>query len=140
MHIVVHTDGGARGNPGPAAIGIVVEVDRKRVGEFGKKIGETTNNVAEYIAVIEALNYIRNQGTEHGGQGTQIDFYLDSKLVAQQLNGLFKVKDAKLRELLSQVRILEQEMGGVVRYHVIPRELNRRADFLVNQALNTREA
>ncbi len=131
MKLLVHTDGGARGNPGPAAIGVVIERDGKEIAAFGKPIGETTNNVAEYTGVIEALQKIKATG-----KISEADFFLDSILVVNQLNGLFKVKDAKLRELLSQVRILEQEVGGVVRYRAVPREQNRKADFLVNQALD----
>ncbi|MBI3577746.1 ribonuclease HI family protein [Candidatus Gottesmanbacteria bacterium] len=136
MKLVVHTDGGARGNPGPAAIGVVIEIIQnskfkiQNEIEISRRIGETTNNVAEYTAVVEALKNIK------GGENTTIDFFLDSTLVVNQLNGLFKVKDAKLRELLSQIQILEQEAGGVITYTSVPREKNQRADFLVNQALD----
>lgn len=132
MKYIVHTDGGARGNPGPAAIGVVIEEasDRSKIVEFGKRIGEATNNVAEYKAVIEALKNIK------GKAATEIIFFLDSVLVVNQLNGTFKVKDGKLRELLIGVRTLEAETGGTIRYQVIPREKNSRADFLVNRALD----
>lgn len=132
MKLRVHTDGGARGNPGPAAVGVVIEdvSSGSMIAEFGKYIGETTNNVAEYMAVCEALRSSKGKGA------TEINFFLDSVLVVNQLNGNFKVKDTKLRELLLQVRILEQELGVTVAYHVVPREQNRRADFLVNQALD----
>lgn len=133
MKFIVHTDGGARGNPGPAAVGVVIETDsRKLITEFGKQIGETTNNVAEYRAVIEALKKVKKEGQEK----LEIHFFLDSNLVVQQLNGVFKVKDANLRTLFFDVRVLEQEVGGVVTYTYIPREQNRRADFLVNKALD----
>lgn len=132
MKLIIHADGGARGNPGPAAIGVVIEEESgKKVEEFGKRIGETTNNVAEYVAVLEALRNIK------GIEATEIDFFLDSVLVVNQLNGKFKVKDSKLRDLLMNVRMLEQEVGGTVQYCVVPREKNRRADFLVNRALDT---
>ncbi len=134
MKLIVHTDGGARGNPGPAAIGVVIETDnRKLIAEFGKRIGESTNNVAEYTAVVEALKEIRNRKY----RDNTLHFFLDSNLVVQQLNGTFKVKDAKLRELLIAVRMLEQEVGGEVSYDYVPREENSRADRLVNQALDT---
>lgn len=133
MKLLVHTDGGARGNPGKAAVGVVVHNSHgEKLFEFGEQIGEATNNVAEYRAVEEALKKIRESTQEV----SHIDFYLDSTLVVNQLNGLFKVKDARLRELLSQIRVLEQEVGGVIRYNAVPREQNRRADFLVNQALD----
>jgi ribonuclease HI len=160
MKLIVHTDGGARGNPGPAAIGVVIENETsdkrqgtgstKEIAAFGKRIGETTNNVAEYTAVIEALLWLKNNPTRlqtpersDGGQVTEysnkqiIEFYLDSTLVVNQLNGLFKVKDAHLRELLSTIRILEQEVGAAVHYAHVPREQNVRADILVNKALDT---
>lgn len=138
MKIIIHTDGGARGNPGPAAVGVVIEdmTSKKVIKEFGKKIGETTNNVAEYTAVLEALAYLRNYPIIQLSNYPIIQFYLDSTLVVNQLNGLFKVKDAKLRALLAQARILEQEVGGVIAYAFVPREQNQRADFLVNKALD----
>lgn len=129
MKLIIHTDGGARGNPGPAAVGVVID----NVVSFGKRIGETTNNVAEYTAVIEALKKVESLKSK---VKSEIHFFLDSNLVVQQLNGKFKVKDAKLRLLLIEVRMLEQEVGGEVSYDYVPREENRRADFLVNQALD----
>jgi ribonuclease HI len=136
MKFIVHTDGGARGNPGPAAIGVVIQDDTKKVlQEFGKKIGEATNNVAEYTAVAEALRALKNLV----GESPEIEFFLDSTLVVHQLNGLFKIKDSTLRSLATDIRILETEVGGVVRYSAIPREQNHRADFLVNQALDAED-
>ena len=136
MKLIIHTDGGARGNPGPAAIGVVAKDEYgKKLFELSQVIGETTNNVAEYTAVVEALKTIKHNPTRFKNS-LEVQFFLDSTLVVHQLNGLFKVKDARLRELLSMVRILEQETGGNVRYSVVPREYNRRADFLVNRALD----
>lgn len=140
MKLIIHTDGGARGNPGPAAVGVVIETDnRKLIAEFGKRIGETTNNVAEYTAVREALAYLKSQIPNPNDQTKEknvIQFFLDSNLVVQQLNGIFKVKDPNLRKLFFDVRMYEHEIGGVVSYTYVPREKNRRADFLVNQALD----
>lgn len=136
MNITVHTDGGARGNPGPAGIGVVVDIDGKRVAEFGKRIGETTNNVAEYTAVIEGLTWLNNSQIIQSTNHPIIQFSIDSNLVVQQLNGKFKVKEPKLRELLIHIRVLEQEVGGTIHYNLIPREKNVRADLLVNQALD----
>lgn len=135
MKYIVHTDGGARGNPGPAAIGVVIEADGETIASFGMRIGETTNNVAEYTAVIEALRWLRSSSPINPFTHQPIHFYLDSNLVVQQLNGMFKVKDARLRELVMQIRLLEQEVGGEVTYTYIPRERNKRADLLVNCAL-----
>ena len=133
MKLIVHTDGGARGNPGPAAVGVVIESENKTIAAFGKRIGETTNNVAEYTAVIEALKEVESLKSQ---VKSEIHFILDSNLVVQQLNGKFKVKDSTLRELLMQTRMLEQEIGAVVIYAYVPREQNKRADFLVNKALD----
>jgi len=130
---IIHTDGGARGNPGPAGIGVVIEKNGKLFAEFGKKIGETTNNVAEYTAVINALQYIQKSGDTVG----EITFVLDSLLVVNQLMGIFKIKDAKLRVLAAEVKSLEKNLGGKVIYKAVRRELNTRADFFVNQALDT---
>lgn len=142
--LTVHTDGGARGNPGPAAIGVVIEKKGKLVYQFGKNIGDTTNNVAEYTAVIEALNKILE--LEIMNKELRMNFFLDSKLVVEQLNGRFKIKDMKLRELSLKIKILEQEVCGslpagrkVITYTAIPREKNIQADLLVNQALDELE-
>lgn len=146
MKYIIHTDGGARGNPGPAAVGVVIErislsekgSQAHLVTEFGKKIGETTNNTAEYIAVIEALKYLTDT-TENvrPGESDEITLYLDSTLVVNQLNGLYKIKQPHLRELLTTVRLLESDLGSAtIIYTSVPREQNQRADFFVNQALD----
>jgi len=139
MQLNIYTDGGARGNPGPAAIGVLVQDGMGRLlTKFGKRIGKATNNVAEYTAVIEALKWIRDQRSEIRDQKMEkIQFFLDSSLVVNQLNGLFRVKDANLRSLLVRIRELEQEVGGNIYYTQIPREKNWQADRLVNQALDS---
>jgi ribonuclease HI len=136
--INVHTDGGARGNPGPAAIGVVISRGNTTLTEFGKIIGDTTNNVAEYAAVREALIWLKNNPVSKEEKSPNyFSFYLDSALVVHQLNGYFKVKDPTLRLFLSQIRILEQEVNGQVKYNLIPREENQQADFLVNRTLDS---
>ena len=137
----IFTDGGASGNPGPAAIGFVVKDDQGKVLiEMGKYIGKATNNVAEYSAVIEALKWIRDNLQFTLSTGRQavynLQFFLDSKLVVNQLNGLFKIKNSNLRNLIIEVRTLEKEIGGNNFYHFIPREKNRHADFLVHSSLS----
>ncbi|MBI4067599.1 ribonuclease HI family protein [Candidatus Gottesmanbacteria bacterium] len=143
MILNIYTDGGARGNPGPAAIGVVVmDENGKKIKEMGKKIGETTNNVAEYMALIEALMWVNNNPISTNNPITQstskpkIIFYLDSTLVVNQLNGMFKVKNGNLRDLIVKIRQLEQSVGGNIIYTYIPREKNWHADKLVNQALD----
>jgi ribonuclease HI len=138
MNIIIHTDGGSRGNPGPAAVGVLIEeyindTTKKYIVGFGKVIGETTNNVAEYKGVVEALTWLL---TNQKNEKMHVHCYLDSMLVVNQLNGLFKVKDHKMRELMMTVRQLEQELGGEVTYTAVPREQNKEADALVNEALD----
>jgi ribonuclease HI len=130
----IHTDGGARGNPGPAAVGVVIHKNGILLHKFGRTIGKTTNNVAEYRGVIEALKYMRSVIKR---DGFELLFVLDSMLIVNQLNGIFKIKEPRLRELSLEVKLLEQEVGGVIRYTTVPREQNRDADFLVNQALDS---
>lgn len=134
MQLSVFCDGGARGNPGPAAIGFVVKDDSGKVfKKRGKFIGRATNNVAEYQAVIEALTWLKSNIQP---LTSNIKFFLDSRLVVNQLNGLFKIKDNKLRQLIVKVRQLEQEVGGNVSYHLIERSKNQEADQLVNETLD----
>jgi len=130
----IHTDGGARGNPGPAAVGVVIHKNGELLHKFGRAIGETTNNVAEYMGVIEALKYMQSILKENKHE---LLFILDSTLIVNQLNGVFKIKNPTLRELSLQVKILEQEVGGIIRYTAVPREQNQQADLLVNCALDT---
>lgn len=140
MKLVIHTDGGARGNPGPAGIGIVIEeYDSQRpnvIREYGRTIGIATNNVAEYNGVISALEEVIKIRKNSHAKDLQIEFNLDSTLVVNQLNGIFKVKDANLRNLLMKIRILETEISGKIFYKYIPREQNSRADYWVNHALD----
>lgn len=136
--LLVFTDGGARGNPGPAGIGVVITDGKKNpVTGFGKRIGHTTNNAAEYQAVIEALSWIKDH-REELTDITSVSFSLDSKLVCSQIIGVFKVKDANLRTFLFTVRELEGELKLPISYRCIPREQNEAADFFVNQALDNK--
>lgn len=137
--IKIYTDGGARGNPGPAAAGVVFFANKEgrdfRLISFGVYLGETTNNVAEYRAVIEALRWLKNHPEVRKNYPT-VEFYLDSLLVASQLNGTYRVKDFRLRELLFTVRLLEQENKIFPTYKHIPRKENHLADFEVNKILD----
>lgn len=126
----VYCDGGARGNPGPAAYGFVVKDEGKVIKKGGGYIGIGTNNVAEYTAIIEALNWLKENKN-----GYNLHFFLDSQLAVSQLNGTYKVKNAKIRELVVKIRELENEFTQIV-YEHIPRAQNKEADRLVNQALD----
>ena len=142
--ISVFTDGGARGNPGPAAAAFIVkDGDGNILHKDGKLIGNTTNNVAEYSAVIEALNWLKDNLViiDHkpalpAGRSSIINFYLDSQLVVNQLTGKFKIKDVKLRRLVIIVKSLEKRLSQKIVYNLIPREDNKIADTLINQTLD----
>lgn len=132
----VFTDGGARGNPGPAAIGVyIVDGNNKKIAGFGKTIGITTNNIAEYKAVIEALDWII-ENKKFLSENAKINFFLDSKLVCSQIIGIFKVKNSGLKDLLLDVRDREGQICLSMYYRQIPREKNTQADRLVNEALD----
>lgn len=134
--ISVFTDGGARGNPGPSAIGVyIVDQNQKILASFGRAIGIATNNIAEYQAVEAALSWIAENKEILGGYSS-INFFVDSQLVYSQLTGLFKIKNAKLRELIFQIRQIETQILLPIHYHHIPREKNQEADRLVNEALD----
>ncbi len=136
MIIRVHTDGGSRGNPGPSATGYIIESDGKILKKGGTYIGVSTNNTAEYSAVIEAFEAL-GEIPVHLQKGDRIEFYLDSQLVVSQLHGVYKVKHAHLRELLTRIHILESGFSIPVEYFQIPRSQNSKADSLVNYYLNT---
>lgn len=135
MKYIIYTDGGARGNPGPAAAGIVVQdEDHQVVHQDGICLGVLTNNQAEYRAVIHALEWVKS----HGNLSATIDieFYLDSDLLVNQLEGRYRIKSPQLKQLAMTVKMLELKIGVVPRYRHVPRELNQAADRLVNRALD----
>jgi len=133
--LLIHTDGGARGNPGPAAVGVYITDDvGKEIIKFGKTIGEGTNNQAEYSAVIEALKWVRENLKE---EKLDLEFFLDSLLVVNQLKGLFKIKNVILRDFIVQIKKIEKDIGGKISFQAINRNKNKMADFLVNQALDS---
>lgn len=134
--INIFTDGGARGNPGPSAIGVYIEnTDGTSIVGYGKKIGIATNNVAEYKAVVSALEWLINNEKDLGIKS--VNFYLDSNLVCSQINGVFKIKSPSLREYLFKIRELESEILSTIKYQHIPREKNIKADSFVNSALDS---
>lgn len=132
MVLTVHCDGGSRGNPGPAAYGFVVRNENSIIHRQGGYMGITTNNQAEYEAVIQALTYIVSSNLSP----TSISFNLDSQLVVNQLNGLFKMKSPALRIKLLKIKQLEQTLNAPVTYTHIYREYNKDADAEVNKALD----
>ena len=131
----MHSDGGARGNPGPAAIGVVIENEiGERLDEISETIGETTNNIAEYTAVLRGLYALQGLFGEDT-KNLEIDWRLDSELVVKQLAGDYKVKNPGLRTLFEEIRDLRSRFPKLTLKHV-RRELNKEADQLVNEALD----
>lgn len=128
MHYL-NTDGGSRGNPGPAAIGGVIKKGGEEVVTFSEYIGEKTNNQAEYAALIIGLKYAKKNKIN------QIVCRLDSQLIVKQLNGEYRVKHEMMKPLFDEVKKLEKEFD-LIQYEHVRREKNRRADELVNNALD----
>ena len=132
MQMTIRTDGGSRGNPGPAAIGIVIEDQTGRsLFEAGYFIGDTTNNVAEYRAILKGLEEAQRL------KGSELTVYCDSQLVVRQLNGQYRVKNPAMQNYHQQVMAQLEHFKRVTFQHV-SREENEAADTLVNRALNRR--
>ena len=128
----VFSDGGARGNPGPAAIGVLIcNGEGKILGEHKETIGEATNNVAEYRAVLQGLELAHRLGIE------EVEYFVDSELVARQLSGQYRVKTPHIIDLYLAVKKKEKHFTKVT-YTQVPRthEKIRWVDKLVNQALD----
>ncbi len=128
----MHTDGGARGNPGIAGIGIVIEdKDGNSIREISQYIGEQTNNMAEYKALSRGLEAALDLGIK------KITCYLDSELVVKQLKGEYRVKNERIISMYNMVMPLIKEFDDFKVIHV-KRELNKKADKLVNEAIDNR--
>jgi ribonuclease HI len=128
--LVINTDGGARGNPGHAGIGLVIKSDTGEiVYQYGAYIGETTNNVAEYKALIKAL-----EESVHLG-GSDLLIQMDSELIVKQMQGIYKIKEPTLKLLAEEVKSLLKQFEKYEFKHV-RREFNKEADALVNQAID----
>ena len=131
MTHLLFTDGGARGNPGPAAIGVVIKDPEGIVmKEIGKYIGAATNNDAEYQALILGLKECKDKNIR------KLICSLDSLLIVQQLNGEYKVKNSRMRTYWNEVKQLEKSFDEISYIH-ITRDKNYEADALVNQVLDT---
>ena len=131
MKAKLSTDGGARGNPGPAAYGYVLETaDGTILDSRGQKIGHATNNVAEYRALIAGLEAALSHGV------TQLDVVSDSELLVKQMRGEYKVKNAALKTLSTRAAALARGLDSVS-YIAVRREHNELADRLVNEALDS---
>lgn len=134
QNITVHTDGGARGNPGPAGIGIAVYDDKGALmTELAEYIGAATNNVAEYTGIVRALEHIGTLVSDT--KAVHLTVKLDSELVQRQMNGVYKVKDATLKTYFDKAKILTNDYASVTFVHV-PRSENKAADKLANEAMD----
>lgn len=134
--VIVYTDGGARGNPGPAALGVVIKNSfGQTLRSYGETIGEATNNEAEYQAVIWALKKIKALWGKKKAKDLLVEINMDSEFVVQQLNGKYKIEEERLIPLFIKIWNLKMDFGEV-RFHHIPREQNKEADRLVNEALD----
>jgi len=127
----IHIDGGARGNPGPAAIGAVLRDDQNQYF-LSEYIGPATNNVAEYTAMEKALEKAVSLGIK------QVQVFSDSELMVKQLNGIYRVKNDTLRVIYNRVNELIKNFDNIEIIHV-RREFNKEADSLVNKALDERK-
>jgi ribonuclease HI len=128
--LMIHTDGAARGNPGPAAFAYVIARDGAPAVEECGCLGRMTNNQAEYIALVRALEHAARLGTEH-----HLHILSDSELMVKQMRGEYRVKNEELRDLYEEARALAVRFGSV-RFQHVPRAQNSRADALCNQALD----
>lgn len=141
--VVIYTDGGAVGNPGPAAIGVVIrispelstnknEYNEKRYSEY---IGQATNNQAEYQALIFGLKKVKSLFGKKKAKNLEVECYLDSELLTKQLQGKYKILEKELKPLFIEVWNLKTDFQNVS-FNYIPRERNKEADTLVKGELN----
>ena len=131
--LIIYTDGGSRGNPGPSGIGVVID-DR----EYSEFIGQATNNEAEYKAAIFALKKVKALFGKKAIKNSEIEVRSDSELLVRQLNGEYKILDSKIQPLFLRVWNLKIDFKRV-KFNLVPREKNKTADGLVNEALDRQQ-
>jgi ribonuclease HI len=137
MKLSIYTDGGSRGNPGPSGFGVVIyDEHKKTVAEISKFVGTKTNNEAEYLALNEALNWLKDHKEKLNI--INVDFYSDSQLLVRQMKGIYKVKAPTITPLYRLCVLLLFELKIDYKFHEILRELNSVADSLANQAMDRR--
>lgn len=134
MDVRIYTDGGARGNPGPAASGAVIKllengIESETLTKTSRYLGKTTNNQAEYYAIIIGLEKAKKLGAK------RVELYMDSELATKQLKGEYRVRDSEIAKRFLEVKNLMQNFASVKVVHV-RREKNKEADALVNQCLD----
>jgi len=137
--LTIYTDGGSRGNPGPAAIGIVFfDQNNDILFEFSKCIGTATNNDAEYQALINAITILKQSQwyAKNNSPQNSVEFKLDSQLVVEQINGNYKIKQPHIMDYMQTIKSLLFDIKLHFSFNHIAREENKVADKLVNQALD----
>lgn len=134
--IYVFTDGASRGNPGPAAAAFVVFKDKKLIKKFSQFLGVSTNNIAEYKALLAAMLWLKKTNMN----ADKINIFLDSELIVKQIKGFYKIKSKNLIPLVRKIKELEQSFKSKISFHWCPREKNRLADSLVNEELDNKNA
>ncbi len=127
--LTTYTDGGARGNPGPAALGVVIKDGAEIVEAYGRYIGATTNNIAEYSAVLSALERCKELGAD------EVEMRMDSELVVKQMNGEYRVKNPGLAQIYLKIHNVKTGFKKVT-FHHVRREQNAAADEQVNLAID----
>lgn len=137
--LTIYTDGGARGNPGPAAVGVYF-----KLGQFEERhhrtIGTATNNVAEYTAVLDALTKVAEYRQAGAPVFSALHFFLDSELVVKQLRGEYRIKEPTLQGLALKAKLALKELDLPFQFSHVKRESNKIADSLVNAALDAAQA
>ena len=135
--IIIYTDGGSRGNPGKAAIGVVFCNEKEEVvKKFGEYLGDNlTNNDAEYAAVIFALKKFKAVFGKAIAQDSEVEIRSDSELLVNQMNGKYKIENEKIQKFFIEIWNLKIDFKNL-KFKAIPREKNKEADALVNQALD----
>lgn len=134
--IIIYTDGGSRGNPGLAGVGVFITDSRGKVlKEYSSDIGVRTNNEAEYEAIILALSKVKHLFGKEKAKKLEIEVRTDSQLVARQLKGEYKLNEEKLFPLFIKIWNLKTELGKIS-FVEIPREENKEADRLANEAMD----
>jgi ribonuclease HI len=135
MNFIVYTDGGSRGNPGPAGIGFVIKDGENTLKEGVRFIGIATNNVAEYTALIDALTALKKIIPTTQRKTVSIEVRMDSELIVKQLTGIYQVKEETLHPFFIMVWNLRVQFPHLTFVH-IPRTENARADALANEAMD----
>lgn len=137
-NVIIHSDGGSRGNPGPAAIGVVIQQGNK-TKEYGEYLGKKTNNEAEYEALIFGLKKAKQLVGKKKAKVAVVKCFLDSELVVKQLKHEYKLKDQRIQKYFIEIWNLMLDFKRVSFQHV-KRELNKQADALVNQSLDKHDS